>query len=155
MLHCVVIQFVRDLPGVSVQEGRNDVSIGDSIKVYLALCIIPGMKCVCCIAGLGYPHRVGQDCIQGPFDDIRRKPCFRMESRDLAQGMHSCIGPSGGDELCIFSCYPPDLLLEYALNGRALRLDLPAVIISPIILDQQSDISHCGIVYQTSRCRGE
>jgi hypothetical protein len=59
---------------------------------------------------------------------------------DLTQGMHSCIGSARPVESNLF---PEDFrkgVLQNRLNGLAVRLDLPTMVIRSIILDSELDV---------------
>ena len=149
--HSRQIERLPDEPGVVSPQGRTNRPVADPVEVHLAHCIKAGME--------GERHLANL-----PNDDIRREEAVDphqeaplaekgggMKIRNLAEGVHPRVRAAGTDDADLLAGHPADAFLDDLLDGEAVGLMLPSAIGAAVILDDQLDISHCRIRFQSFR----
>ncbi|PYR20887.1 MAG: hypothetical protein DMF98_22965 [Acidobacteria bacterium] len=80
----------------------------------------------------------GQFIVEAAPDRLRRKAGDDVEVRDLAGGMHPRIGPARARQLEVSAAgHFPDRVVDFALDGPGVLLDLPAAVSGPGVLEGQ------------------
>jgi hypothetical protein len=80
--------------------------------------------------------------VEGADDRTRVLTEGHADARDLAEGVDSSISAAGAMHLHRSALEPRQRVLEQALNGRPLRLPLPADKLRPVIGKGQLERSH-------------
>lgn len=76
-----------------------------------------------------------------------RVDVWEVTVRHLPEGMDARVGPGGADHRYLFLEEPEEGLLEDFLNGEAVRLNLPSLVVRPLVLEGQLE-SHT--IFETS-----
>ena len=100
--------------------------------------IEPGVKIIFCRLDAMDGHGTGQDGIYFVAENPRVKTRGTLEVGDITDGVDACIGPSRTCDDDIFLQEKAQRVLERFLDGRRVRLDLPAAERGPVI--GQSDL---------------
>ena len=130
------------MPDTEPIERRAVRAIQNAIAVELGSGCKPGMEGVW-HRGYGQNGDVlGQQAVQRSKPVVFREASRRREANDLSERMNARIRPSRGghgdwrlDDLS-------DSGLDFGLNGRKARLNLPAVIARAVVLENQLKSAH-------------
>ena len=140
--HALNIQRVRVMAHIAPLKRRADFAAKDTVFVGLHLGRITRVKVERRLFGAQRANVAGEQPVHRPAKIVERNRILHAERRHLRERVHAGIGAARAgyfDRLARdLACY----FLQNALNGRQSRLDLPAVIIRPIVGDLDFNSSH-------------
>ena len=138
--HGLHVQPIVQTPGaVQMERGRRG-AIEDAIFIH------PGAAVAARVEGirddLDFFDRdvFRRQCVESALDAVRIETLVRMEIDDLPQRMHARVGAPRPCHTDGLSQKCQNRSFENRLDGFAVGLDLPAVVIRPIVFDGEFDI---------------
>jgi len=129
------------MPAVAdIHDGANGRGT-DPVAVELALRVGNGVEFIGDILG-GCDGNVGRKEVVQGLDEIRRGDrAVDVKMRDLAESVHTGIGPGGTDEFHRHTAQPAYRAFHCCLDSVEVGLPLPTMIGRSIVMDCQFDSS--------------
>jgi hypothetical protein len=84
-----------------------------------------------------------QNAGQGSAEGVRWMVKFSAKAGDLAKGVDTGIRSARAHHMDVLPDNPRNSSLQRSLNGQHARLNLPAMIVGPIVFDRQFKRRHC------------
>ncbi len=132
----------RHVPGIAVQERRDDWRVDDSILVRLGNRVVAGVEVERRLLDGEHAHVERQDGVEGAAKRGRVMLVADSDAGDLRARMHACVSTTGavngnGSPLERHECF-----LQEPLNRHAFGLTLPADVVRTVIFDGQLQGPH-------------
>ena len=138
--HSLQIQQLVQMPGAIPMERRRRGAIEDAIFINAGTAIAPGVKGIRDDLDFFDRDVSRRERVESALDAVRIETLVRMEIDDLPQRMHARVGAPRPCHTDGLSQKCQNRSFENRLDGFAARLDLPAVVIRPIVFDGEFDI---------------
>lgn len=140
LLHGGKIHFVMHMPGEAPMKSRREWMVPDLVHIEPAPAVPSGIEGVGNYFDLFYDD-VGRG--QG-IQPLLQPPRLYLPRNKKVGYLTQCMNPRVRSAGSVKSspnsqdCFEP--LFQNLLDGRPVRLDLPAVIVGPVILDSELDV---------------
>jgi hypothetical protein len=123
-------------------KGGRQFPVENPILVNLSLCTKTGMECFVNLLNVFNPDILGKETVEGFQKGQNIEGTMGLEMSYLSQGMDPGIGSAGGNQSHRLSRDLRELPFDGSLNSLNVWLNLPAVIVRPVIFNSQFNISH-------------
>jgi hypothetical protein len=130
------------MPGIIPEQGGGNFAVEKNIAVGFSLGPILGVELEVDFFGGLKDDIWGKEAVQPPMETFDRNGGKGKEVGDLAQRMHPGIRPPGCGQADALPGHDLDFFFDDFLDGEAVGLNLPPVVIRTVILDDQLDIAH-------------
>ncbi len=141
LIHLRDIQLRCNARCKSIQMGMRNIGIQNQITIQLPFGSMTGMKIDRDFTGIPNDNVIWQPGLNSRAKLPGRDCRIRFETRHLTDCVHTGIGSSCAGQPRRFSRNLQDRPFDHFLNGDTIRLNLPAMIGTPVIGNGQLDIS--------------
>ena len=136
------VERLVDVIAITRLERVGDRVVVDDVAIELGLGVERRVEGLGHLPGAADPHVVGQNGVQGLDEDRSRVARCRVEVDDLAQGVHSGIGPAAGVGRRHGPRQLADRLLQHLLHRPPVGLALPAGEVGAVVAQEELDVPH-------------
>lgn len=140
------------MPRVAGMNGRGVGPVPDTVPVGPALSVVARMKSVGHLADCVDGNIRGQNRVEALLKPRQVEGVGSLKGCHLAQRMNPCVGSSSHPHANGRIQNPGQDRFERSLNSGSRGLNLPAVIIGPVVFEQQF-IMHGGWCMESGRVR--
>ena len=142
LAHRRLVKRVRMMVDVAGNEGRADSVPPDPILVEFAASRVAGVELPGCLFERDNPNRFREQAVHRTEEITGGNGVGERERSNLAQRMNTGVGPSGALHIDRDAFDLGERVLQDALNGGAIRLDLPAVEVRAIVCESRFEMAH-------------
>src|SRR5262245_37911421 len=136
--HRFHVELPWDVPREAKEEWVRDRSGVDQVRVALAGRRAARVEARRCFADVEDTNGAGEIGIESPANAEARHSGRGRQRRDLPDGVHACVGPTGPRDLRLGTEPTTRRLEQDSLHRPGPSLDLPAVIVGAVVGQHQT-----------------